>query len=317
MSVFTPVERSELELFIGGYDVGRLISHAGIEGGSENSNFFVECERGSFVLTLIERGPVDELAFFVALLECLHQADLPVPYAIADRQGRTIQRFKDRPALLQPRLPGRHVQVPTVEQCAALGAMLARLHQVTSTYGLERESDRGPQWMLAEVARCRRQVSMDEARLLDQAVDALCRVQLLEKHLPKAVLHADLFRDNVMFEGQRLTGIIDFYNAASGWTLYDVAICVNDWCMDETLRLDPLRSQALLAAYATQRPFSTSEAECWPDMLRIAALRFWLSRQIAAQAHADQPGVLVKDPQHFKRILEAHREVSVRLAPAS
>ncbi|SDT16570.1 homoserine kinase [Halopseudomonas xinjiangensis] len=315
MSVFTPVERSELELFIGGYDVGRLVSHAGIEGGSENSNFFVECERGSFVLTLVERGPVDELDFFVALLECLHQADLPVPYAIADRQGRTIQRFKDRPALLQPRLPGRHVQVPTIEHCAALGAMLARLHQVSSTCGLERQSDRGPEWMLAEVTRCRRQVSPSEAELLDEAAEALRRVQQRGSQLPKAVLHADLFRDNVMFEGHRLTGIIDFYNAASGWTLYDLAICVNDWCMSEHLRLDPLRSDALLAAYAAQRPFTASEAECWPDLLRIAALRFWLSRQIAVQAHADQPGVLVKEPQHFMHILEAHREVSVRLAP--
>lgn len=313
MSVFTPVERSELKAFLAGFEVGSLIDFRGIEGGSENSNFFVDCTGGAFVLTLVERGPVDELDFFVALLECLHQADLPVPYAIPDRYGRTLHRLHARPALLQPRLVGSHVQATEPQHCAAVGRMLARLHRVTSTCGLERSSDRGTQWMREEAERHRQRARSAEGAALDDAIQALQRVREAEPDLPRAVLHADLFRDNVMFEGYRLTGMIDFYNAASGPTLYDVAICVNDWCLNDNLQLDPLRSAALLDAYAGERPFTSDEAACWPAMLRVAALRFWLSRTLAAQAHADQPGVLVKDPMHFMRILQAHRHVSVRL----
>ena len=151
----------------------------------------------------------------------------------------------------------------------------------------------------------------------DEALEALRRLVRRCGELPEAVLHADLFRDNVMFDGHQLTGLIDFYNAASGPTLYDLAICANDWCVDEQSRLDPHRAAALLSAYAEVRPFTQHEVACWPDMLRVAALRFWLSREIAARSHADQPGVLIKDPKHFMRVLEGHRRVSVRLPLAT
>ena len=313
MSVFTPVSRAQLEQFLHRFELGQLVDFRGIDGGSENSNFFVTCEGGEFVLTLVERGPVNELAFFVALLECLHQAALPIPYAITDRQGQAIGILNDRPALLQPRLAGVHVQHPDVQHCAAVGDMLARLHQVSAGCGLTRQSDRGADWMKREAAALRQYVSPDASTLLDEAMHALAQVESLREQLPHAVLHADLFRDNIMFEGHELTGVIDFYNAASGSTLYDVAICVNDWCLDATNHLDPARASALLAAYAAHRPFTDVEAECWPHMLRIAALRFWLSREIAARAHAEHEGVLIKDPGHFQAILTNHRWVEVEL----
>ena len=273
MSVFTPVSRAQLEQFLRGFELGQLIDYRGIDGGSENSNFFVTCEAGECVLTLVERGPVDELAFFVALLECLHQAALPIPYSITDRQGQAIGTLNDRPALLQPLLAGAHVQQPDAQHCAAVGDMLARLHQVSAGCGLTRQSDRGAEWMKREAAALRRYVSSDASVLLDDAIRALEQVESLRERLPQAVLHADLFRDNVMFEGHELTGVIDFYNAASGSTLYDVAICVNDWCLDDANQLDRARTDALLNAYAARRPFTEVEVECWPHMLRIAALR--------------------------------------------
>lgn len=313
MSVFTPVEPDELAGFLAGFDVGRLISLRGIEGGSENSNFFVDCEGGQFVLTLVERGPVAELAFFVALLDCLHEAGLPVPYAIADRRGKSLHSLKDRPALLQPRLPGRHVEQPDSEHCAAVGDMLGRLHRVTAACGLARASERGPAWMRTEASRLRAQTDPARAALLDDALIALERVCGNADALPTAIVHADLFRDNVLFDAHALTGLIDFYNAATSWALYDLAICVNDWCLSAGGCPDPLRTEALLAAYAAHRPFTERERACWPDMLRVAALRFWLSRLIAAQAHADQPGVLVKDPDHFMQVLQALRNAQPRL----
>ncbi|QJD59774.1 homoserine kinase [Pseudomonas sp. gcc21] len=313
MSVFTPVSRAELEQFLHRFELGELVDFRGIDGGSENSNFFVTCEGGEFVLTLVERGPVNELAFFVALLECLHQAALPVPYAIPDRQGQAIGSLNGRPALLQPCLPGSHVQQPDASHCSAVGDILARLHAVSADCGLARKTDRGVEWMQHEAALLRQSASGDASALLDEALHALEQFASFRPALPQAVLHADLFRDNVMFEGHELTGVIDFYNAASGSTLYDVAISVNDWCLDDANQLDPARTDALLKAYAAHRPFTNVEAECWPHMLRIAALRFWLSREIAARAHAEHEGVLIKDPDHFQAILANHRRVEVEL----
>ncbi|QIB50375.1 homoserine kinase [Pseudomonas sp. OIL-1] len=317
MSVFTPVSRAQLEQFLQTFDLGKLIEFRGIDGGSENSNFFVTCETGEFVLTLVERGPADELTFFVALLECLHQAALPVPYAIPDRYGQAIGTLNGRPALLQPRLRGNHVQQPEARHCSAVGDMLARLHEVSADCGLARKTDRGAEWMKHEAALLRQHASGDTSGLLDEALQALDQFATFRQKLPQAVLHADLFRDNIMFEGDKLTGVIDFYNAASGSTLYDVAICVNDWCLDDADQLDPVRTDALLKAYAARRPFTTVEAQCWPPMLRIAALRFWLSREIAARAHAEHAGVLIKDPGHFQTILANHRRVEIALPVSS
>lgn len=313
MSVFTEVSRAELEAFLTRYDLGRLLNHEGISGGSENSNFFVNCEGGEFVLTLVERGPVDDLPFFIELLECLHADGLPVPYAVQDRQGQALQRLNGRPALLQPRLAGKHVGEPDARHCQAVGQMLARLHTSTEQSGLLRDSDRGLPWMQQHLGEQLAGSDAEQQSLL-APLQALIGAWLHEPpHLPQTVLHADLFRDNVLFDGHHLSGVIDFYNAASGWTLYDVAICVNDWCLDEHQHLDSERTQALLAGYAGVRRFTPAEAEHWPDVLRLAALRFWLSRQLAADQHGGQSGVLVKEPEHFLQVLRSHAKVRVGL----
>lgn len=314
MSVFTPVSRAELERFLKGFEVGRLVDFQGIDGGSENSNFFVTCEEGEFVLTLIERGPVGDLPFFIELLDRLQQVGLPVPYAIHDRNGQALQQLNGRPALLQPRLPGRHVVSADASHCQAVGRMLARLHDATAGSGLQRRSDRGLNWMLTHGERLQSRINDPIARVLVDQL--LARMKYWQTHppaLPTAMLHADLFRDNVLFDGHHLSGVIDFYNAATGWALYDVAICVNDWCLDQREQLDPARTQALLAGYASLRPFNSTEAEAWPEILRLAALRFWLSRQLAADQHGGQSGVLVKDTEHFLSVLRNHQVVSSRL----
>lgn len=313
MSVFTPVSRAELEELLQGFELGRLIDFSGILGGTENSNFFVSTECGEYVLTLIERGSVDDLPFLVRLLERLRQAGLPVPYALVDRDGQAVQQLNQRPALLQPRLPGGHVDHTDASHCRALGQALARLHNATADAPPQRRSDRGLDWMVAQ-SQLLIEAGGPEARpLLESALPILMRLRDRRPALPEAVLHGDLFRDNVLFEGHHVTGLIDFYNAFSGWALYDVAICVNDWCHAEAGGLDERRAEALLAGYAGLRRFTPLEAENWPDLLRVAALRFWLSRHLAAQEHAAQADVLIKNPAHFQRLLECHRDVTVKL----
>lgn len=312
MSVFTPLERHELETFLRPYGLGRLIDFQGIEAGSENSNFFVSLEQGEFVLTLVERGPVDDLPFFIELLDVLHDAGLPVPYALRTQDDEALRSLAGKPALLQPRLSGRHVGTPHAHHCQEVGQLLARLHLATRDQCLERSSDRGLDWMLREGKSQAMKLAEADVPLLNAVLAEISELSPRLRALPRANLHADLFRDNVLFDGNHLAGVIDFYNACSGPMLYDLAITLNDWCSHEDGSLDPVRARALLGAYAALRPFNAAEAELWPVMLRIACVRFWLSRLIAAESFAGQE-VLIHDPDEFRQRLAQRQQVELAL----
>ncbi|GAB6390433.1 homoserine kinase [Stutzerimonas marianensis] len=306
MSVFTPLQRDELDAFLAPYRLGRLRDFEGIAAGSENSNFFVSLERGEYVLTLVERGPVADLPFFIELLDVLHQARLPVPFAIRTEAGEALRSLAEKPALLQPRLAGKHVASPNAHHCAEVGRWLARLHLATRDRIIERRSDRGLDWMQQEGPSLAMSLPPEPLELLRDGLAEIAELKPKILALPRANLHADLFRDNVLFEGSHLTGVIDFYNACSGPMLYDLAIAVNDWCSHPNGELDEERSQALLAAYSALRRFSPAEAELWRPMLRVACVRFWLSRLIAKQNFAGQ-SVLIKDPDELCRLLAARQ----------
>jgi homoserine kinase type II len=314
MSVFTQLSNTEIAQFASRFDVGEFISAQGVSGGSENTNYFVDCSHGRYVLTLVERGPSADLPFFIKLLDCLHSADLPVPYAIPDSDGKALHTLKNKPALLQPRLSGSHVDHVNASQCAALGEMLAKLHD--SACDLERASDRGADWTVQAALSLLNKEWKSHTPWLEPALLVLkewltssggvgSNGKEPTANLPATIIHGDLFRDNVLFEGDSITGVIDFYNAATGWTLFDIAVCVNDWCVDD-FSLNADRTRALLAAYASNRPFSAQEQACWPQMLQLAALRFWVSRQQYALEHKNQTGVLVKDPDYFHRVMKMH-----------
>ncbi|MFI8746221.1 homoserine kinase [Pseudomonas sp. NPDC077186] len=312
MSVFTPLERHELEVFLAPYGLGRLRDFQGIAAGSENSNFFVSLERGEYVLTLVERGPLADLPFFIELLDVLHDAGLPVPYALRTEDGQALRSLAEKPALLQPRLAGKHVHAANAHHCQEVGSLLARIHLATRERPLERRSDRGLDWMLAEGPSLALRLPEAELPLLRDALAEIAALKARILALPRANLHADLFRDNVLFDGNHLAGVIDFYNACSGPMLYDLAICLNDWCSHEDGSLDGARARALLGAYAALRPFTAAEAELWPAMLRIACVRFWLSRLIAAESFAGQE-VLIHDPGEFQRRLAQRQRVELAL----
>lgn len=312
MSVFTPLTRPELEDFLAPYGLGHLRDYQGIAAGSENTNFFISLEQGEFVLTLVERGPIQDLPFFIELLDVLHEADVPVPYALRTTDGQALRHLKDKPALLQPRLPGKHVKEPNSQHCAQIGELLGHLHLATRAKPVERKTDRGLDWMLQEGSNFLSHLHPQQAALLETALNEIERLKAKIMALPRANLHADLFRDNVLFEGTHLAGVIDFYNACSGPMLYDLAIALNDWCSREDGSLDEHRARALLGAYAGLRPFTAAEAETWSAMLRVGCVRFWLSRLIAAESFAGQD-VLIHDPREFEVRLRQRQECHVPL----
>jgi homoserine kinase type II len=209
------------------------------------------------------------------------------------------------------RLPGRDVTTPSAEHCREVGTMLAKMHLAGRTYPSTMPNPRGLAWWRAAALEVVPRMPAAEVRLLEQELAFQARTPA--PSLPRGAVHADLFRDNVLFDGPRIGGIIDFYFACTETLLYDLAVTVNDWCVDDVGALDASRTHALLAAYHAVRPIEPAEHDAWPQLLRAGALRFWLSRLF--DLHCPRPGELTfaKDPDHFRRVLEARRARDDRL----
>lgn len=306
MSVFTPVPDDVLADWLKDYAVGRLVRLQGISAGVQNSNFFVTTTLGRYVLTLFEGMTRAELPYYLHLMAHLARHGLPVPGPIANRHNEYLGTLQERPAALVVRLSGRSEMAPGVRHCARVGAMLAGLHLAGQSYGRRQDNPRGPAWRAATAQAVHSLLPADERSLLDAEITFQAGVDIAS--LPHGAIHADLFRDNVLWdhdeEGEpRVGGVIDFYFAGYDALLFDVAVTVNDWCSHPDGTLDPARADALLAAYHAERPFTAAEHAAWPAMLRAAALRFWLSR--AADFHLPRAGemVLVKDPNEYRDIL--------------
>lgn len=303
MSVFTSVSADRLSAWLGHYAIGRLVEYQGIPAGVQNSNFFITTTLGRYVLTLFESIPRSELPFYLYLMAHLAHHGLPVPAPIANRDNEYLGTLSERPAALVARLTGQSDMRPTADRCARLGAMLAGLHLAGLSYGRRQDNPRGARWCEHTGKSVRPHLPGDERELLDAELAFQARQDL--SALPHGVIHADLFRDNVLWDGEYIGGVIDFYFAGNDVLLFDVAVTVNDWCTAPDGALDPVRTDALLSAYHAERPFTKSELACWPAMLRAAALRFWLSR--AEDLHLPKPGemVQVKDPGEYRDILRA------------
>lgn len=301
MSVFTPVAPEALSAWLRNYAVGRLVDLQGISAGVQNSNFFVTTTLGRYVLTLFEAIPRAELPFYLHLMAHLARHGLPVPAPIADRDNEYLGILAERPAVLVMRLSGRSEMNPGADHCARVGAMLAGLHLAGLSYGRRQDNPRGAAWRAETAVAVRPFLAADEQGELD--AELAFQATAIPDDLPRGVIHADLFRDNVLWDGEHVGGVIDFYFAGIDALLFDVAVTVNDWCATPAGELDPARTRALLSAYDAERPFTAAERAAWPAMLRAAALRFWLSR--AADFHLPRGGemVLVKDPGEYRRIL--------------
>lgn len=302
MSVFTPVSEADLAQWLRNYSLGELKVSEPIEAGIENTNYFVTTTQGRYVLTLFERLPAEELPFYLQLMAHLARHGIPCPAPIADLSDRYLGVLNGKPAALVTRLPGRSLQDPHPAHCAELGALLARMHLAGRSYSAFLENPRGPKWW--------RLAARDVAPFLDDAKRKLLEAELAFQaeqrfpDLPRGPVHADLFRDNTLWEDGRISGVVDFYFAGVDCFLYDVAVCANDWCLDGA-GLQAERLRAFLGAYNAVRPFTAHERAAWLAMLRAAALRFWLSRLY--DLYLPRPGMLVHahDPEHFRRILEA------------
>ncbi|MGQ0596949.1 homoserine kinase [Aquabacterium sp.] len=310
MAVFTEVSPQEAAGLLSDLDLGALLSMQGCASGIENTNYFVSSSKGDYVLTLFERLSFEQLPFYLKLMHHLAKRGIPVPAPQANAQGEILHTLKGKPAAVVTRLKGRNQLAPQAADCAQVGAMLARMHEAGQDYPHQQPNLRGLAWWEETVPVVRPHLSADQAELIESELvfqQELAR-SASYKALPSGPIHADLFRDNVMFDGPVLSGFFDFYFAGCDTFGFDIAVCLNDWCIDlDTGAIDPIRAQAFVAAYDAQRQLTDDELVLLPALLRSAALRFWTSRLWDYYLPRDAAMLKPHDPAHFERVLTLRR----------
>jgi homoserine kinase type II len=311
MAVYTEVSDEEMTEFLTRYDAGSLVSFKGIAEGVENSNYLLTTEKGLFFLTLYEkRVRPGDLPFFLGLMDHLAAQTIPCPIPLRDRSGETLQELAGKPAALIEFLRGYSVRRPRVEHCARLGEALARLHLGGATFPLRRDNALGLDGWGKLVAATSSRADELKAGLAAEISGELAFLQRSwPADLPAGIIHADLFPDNVLFLGEDISGLIDFYFACDDLLAYDIAICLNAWCFEQPNTINVTKARALLRGYGSHRSLSGAEIEALPVLARGAALRFLLTR-LYDWFHTDENALVKpKDPLEYRRKLRFHQQV--------
>jgi homoserine kinase type II len=314
MAVYTTLNATEIDQWLKNFSIGSLRAYQGISSGIENTNYFVTTDQNKFVLTLFERLTHQQLPFYLELMNHLASAGVPCPKPIAQHNGALLGTLKGKPAAMVNCLPGKAITAPNVQACNAVGTMLAQMHNSAASFKGALANQRGLDWwqatgpkVMPHLPNTLQSVLTDELK-----VQAEFGRSTEYEQLPRCAVHADLFRDNVLFDGPAnnlvLGGAIDFYFAGVDTCVFDLAVTVNDWCIIETSgELDPVKFTAFMQAYQSTRALTALEKKSINLALRAAALRFWLSRLDDWYSPRPASELTPKDPAHFERLLQSRR----------
>lgn len=312
MSVYTSLNLSQLKQLLNLYELGEITHYEGISDGIENTNYRVSTTYGHYILTIFEHYTAKELPYFLQLTAFLHEHGMSVPQAITNSHQQYLTSWQSKPVALFNCLSGQSILKPDINHCQQMGKALAQLHILGQKFPLHQPNQWDNHW-IQETGKMfisdpqSSQLNQDDRQLL---FDELKFQKSRHQPLPQGVIHADLFCDNVLFDNDQLSGLLDFYTACNAPLLFDLAITINAWCLDDDTNhyLDTNKARAMIEAYEQLRPLNSAEKQYWPTMLRSAALRFWLSRLINRQSCKEAELTLDKDPDVLKCLLLKHRD---------
>lgn len=304
MAVYTVLNAKELSALVEQFQLGSLLEFSGIAGGMENSNYLLTCQRDGelaqdYVLTIFEELGSKELPFHLNLLRQLDAVDIPVAAPIATSAGQFQCAFLGKPLIICPRLPGIHPDTTSITQCQAIASAMAQFHQYCLQVNMQHKGIRSHDWLEQLVTMASPLLSTEDATAV--ALTLAQFKQLNSQNLPIGLTHSDLFRDNALFDGDKLSGIIDFYSASEAYLLLDVAILINDWCRNGG-HIDKQKLGSVIAAYNEYRALTQQEYDAMDLMLKVAAMRFWLSRVLEQQKEGQKSLGIKKAPEEFRRL---------------
>lgn len=311
MAVYTEVSDEDLNAFMAQYDLGQVTSFKGIAEGVENSNYLLRTTTGNFILTLYEkRVRAQDLPFFLGLMRHLSDRGFACPLPVAGRDGESLRRLCGRPAAIVTFLDGLSPRRVLPEQCRLLGGALAQMHIAGEGFALSRENDLSLAGWRPLFERCKARAHEVRAGLAEDLARELDSLEKIwPRDLPRGVIHADLFPDNVFFLGDKLSGFIDFYFACNDFFVYDLAVCLNAWCFERDNSFNVTKARLLLNGYRKVRPLAEAEIAALPVLARGSAIRFLLTRLYDWLNHPAGAFVRPKDPIEYWHKLRFHQDV--------
>ncbi|MFW2152075.1 homoserine kinase [Acinetobacter gyllenbergii] len=308
MSVYTPLSLEEVQAFAEPYGLA-VIDLIPIQGGIQNTNYFlVDQSQKHYVLTVFEELDAEGAGELVPVLDCLGEAGVPVAVPLK-HSGQAIHTIADKPAQIAPRLMGEHPEDASIIQIQAIAQAQAKLHLALQGFPLERDFNRNHQYWSDVAEQLKPEMNAQDQALLAQVFQQFAAITQQHPDRPTGFIHSDLFRDNTLFEGDHLQGILDFYELNQDEWLFDIAISINDFCTAyPQAHLDQAKADAFLTAYQSVRLLTADELACLNIFLAMAACRFWSMRLQVAQKNAEQgrtgDDILQKDPLEMRMMLQ-------------
>ena len=301
MAVYTSINKSELEDWLKNFSIGTLKNFKGISSGVTNTNYFVETDTTKLILTIFEENKLEELPFYLDLMRFLASKNFPCPLPVINNNNEHLTLIKDKPAVLVSFLLGAEKESITEDDCCSVGEALARLHTSAKDFSGKKKNSRNIDWISTKFNELKKRLSSSDQTIIEQEIDY--QKNCLTDGLPSGIIHGDLFRDNVFFHQEKLSAFIDFYYACNDHLILDIAITINDWCSNSDGSLKKEKFDLFLNGYQSIRMLQNSELKYLNNALRLAALRFWLSRLDAYYNILESESVSIKDPNYFRKVL--------------
>ena len=301
MAVYTSINKSELEDWLKNFSIGTLKNFKGISSGVTNTNYFLETDTTKLILTIFEENKLEELPFYLDLMRFLASKNFPCPLPVINNNNEYLTLIKDKPAVLVSFLLGAEKESITEDDCCSVGEALARLHTSAKDFSGKKKNSRNIDWISTKFNELKKRLSSSDQTIIEQEIDY--QKNCLTDGLPSGIIHGDLFRDNVFFHQEKLSAFIDFYYACNDHLILDIAITINDWCSNSDGSLKKEKFDLFLNGYQSIRMLQSSELKYLNNALRLAALRFWLSRLDAYYNILESESVSIKDPNYFKKVL--------------
>ena len=312
MAVYTQISIDELYVFLSKYNIDNINEFSGIKGGTSNSNYLLTADNKKFILTIFEeRTNQENLPFYFDLMNHLNAHDIKCPEVIKDKQGNFSNSIKQKHAVITSFLTGSSLEKIKPIHCSNLGLTIAKMHNASEKLNIKRENELGFDKLgiiIEKLKTYKKHIDDEKLKFIEDEFLFLSRE--ISKDLPSGIIHADLFPDNIFFEENNLTGIIDFYFSCNDFYAYEIAICLNAWCFeDSNNEFNPTKAKYLLGSYNQERKFSNEEVEALPLLARASALRYLLTRLLDFYSHEDSDLILKKDPNEYISKLRFHQSV--------
>ena len=301
MAVFTSISFDELSIWLKQFNLGNLIDFQGISSGVTNTNYLIVVEDARFILTIFEDTQFDDLSFYIDLMSFLSKNHILCPQPILNKNEKYLSLLKNKPALLVSFLNGSEKEDASPDNCFGVGKALANFHLKAEKFPQKRKNTRNLSWIKTTHENLSNLLSEDDNKIIEK--EFTFQEDNVDDNLAQGIIHADLFIDNVLFDGDKVSGMIDLYYACTDKYIYDIAIALNDWCIDDKGEIDIGKMKAFIKGYDSLRKLEGDEVEALPTHLRLAAFRFWLSRLYDFHNIRQGENITIKDPKHFKNIL--------------